>query len=71
MNKRETHVVTGMTRDLSASRFDNKFVVDARNIRITTTKGNSTLLSVTNEKGTAEFPLSEDQTVYVPMIYVF
>lgn len=58
MNKRETHVVTGMTRDLSASRFDNKFVVDARNIRITTTKGNSTLLSVTNEKGTAEFPLS-------------
>lgn len=52
MNKRETHIVTGMTRDLFASRFDNKFVVDARNIRITSTKGNATLLSVTNEKGT-------------------
>ena len=52
MNKRETHIVTGMTRDMSTSRFDNKFVVDARNIRITATKENSTLLSVTNEKGT-------------------
>ena len=55
MNKRETHIVTGMTRDMSASRFDNKFVVDARNIRITATKGNSTFLSVTNEKGTDRF----------------
>ena len=61
MNKRETHIVTGMTRDMSASRFDNKFVVDARNIRITATKGNSTLLSVTNEKGTGR--LSVDGTI--------
>ena len=61
MNKRETHIVTGMTRDLFASRFDNKFVVDARNIRITSTKGNSTLLSVTNEKGTGM--LSVDSTI--------
>lgn len=58
MNKRETHIVTGMTRDLSASRFDNKFVVDARNIRITPINGNATLLSVTNEKGTGEFSIS-------------
>lgn len=58
MNKRETHIVTGMTRDLSASRFDNKFVVDARNIRITSINGNATLLSVTNEKGTGEFSIS-------------
>ena len=61
MNKRETHIVTGMTRDMSAGRFDNKFVVDARNIRITATKGNSTLLSVTNEKGTGRF--SVDGTI--------
>ena len=58
MNKRETHIVTGMTRDLFASRFDNKFVVDARNIRITSTKDNATLLSVTNEKGTGEFSIT-------------
>lgn len=58
MNKRETHIVTGMTRDLFASRFDNKFVVDARNIRITSTKDNATLLSVTNEKGTVEFSIT-------------
>ena len=58
MNKRETHIVTGMTRDLFASRFDNKFVVDARNIRITSTKNNATLLSVTNEKGTGEFSVT-------------
>ena len=58
MNKRETHIVTGMTRDLFASRFDNKFVVDARNIRITSTKDNATLLSVTNEKGTGEFSVT-------------
>ena len=61
MNKRETHIVTGMTRDLSVGRFDNKFVVDARNIRITAIKGNSTLLSVTNEKGTGI--LSVDGTI--------
>ena len=58
MNKRETHIVTGMTRDLSVSRFDNKFVVDARNIRITSTKDNATLLSVTNEKGTGRFTVN-------------
>lgn len=62
MNKRETHIVTGMTRDLSASRFDSKFVVDARNIRITATKGNSTLLSVTNEKGTERFTVNGEIT---------
>jgi hypothetical protein len=61
MNKRDLHIVTGMTRDMSASRFDNKFVVDARNIRITSTKGNATLLSVTNEKGTGR--LSVDGTI--------
>ena len=61
MNKRETHIVTGMTRDMSASRFDNKFVVDARNIRITSVRSDATLLSVTNEKGTGQ--LSVDGTI--------
>lgn len=58
MNKRETHIMQGMTRDLSVARFNPNLVVDARNIRITTLKNNSTLLSVTNEKGTSEFTLS-------------
>ena len=58
MNKRETHIMQGMTRDLSVARFNPNLVVDARNIRITTLKNNSTLLSVTNEKGTSEFALS-------------
>ena len=53
MNKRETHVVQGMSRDLAMSRFNPNLVCDARNIRITPLKNNSTLLSVTNEKGTA------------------
>ena len=58
MNKRETHIMQGMSRDLSVSRFNPNLVVDARNIRITPLKENSTLLSVTNEKGTSEFTLS-------------
>lgn len=58
MNKRETHVVQGMSRDLAVHRFNPNMVVDARNIRITTLKENSTLLSVTNEKGTARLSVS-------------
>lgn len=57
MNKRETHIVTGMTKDLAISRFEPSYVYDARNIRIRTVGNNSTMLSVTNEKGTAEFTL--------------
>ena len=58
MNKRETHVVQGMTRDTYVSQFNPNLVVDARNIRITPLKDNSTLLSVTNEKGTKEFQIA-------------
>lgn len=57
MNKRETHIVTGMTKDLAISRFEPSYVYDARNIRIRTVGNNNTMLSVTNEKGTAEFTL--------------
>lgn len=58
MNKRETHIVTGMTRDLATSRFEPAYVYDAHNIRIRVVDNNSTLLSVTNEKGTEEFELT-------------
>ena len=58
MRKRETHIVRGMSRDLAVHRFDPNLVVDARNIRITTVKDNSSLLTVTNEKGTEEFSVS-------------
>jgi len=58
MNKRETHIVTGMTRDLATSRFEPAYVYDAHNIRIRVVNGDSTLLSVTNEKGTEEFEIS-------------
>lgn len=60
MNKSETHVVTGMSRDLTVTRFNPNLVVDARNIRITSKDGNSTLLAVTNEKGTSELSLIGD-----------
>ena len=60
MNKRETHIVTGMTRDLATSRFEPSYVYDARNIRIRTVGDDCTMLSVTNEKGTSEFPFTNE-----------
>ena len=57
MNKKDTHVVTGMSRDMSVTRFNPNLVVDARNIRITTQGDKATLLIVTNEKGTKEISL--------------
>lgn len=45
--------MTGMTRDMSVSRFNANLAFDARNIRITSRGEDHTLLSVTNEKGTA------------------
>ena len=68
MNKRETHIVTGMTRDLATSRFEPNFVYDAHNIRVRTVNGDSTLLSVTNEKGTEEFSLTENSANIVGTI---
>lgn len=64
MNKRETHIVTGMTRDLAANRVEPSLVYDAHNIRIRVVGNNSTLLSVTNEKGTSEFEITNaDATI--------
>ncbi len=50
MIKQDAHVVKGMQRDLTVSKFSSEFVFDAQNIRITA-RDNNTLLSVTNEKG--------------------
>lgn len=60
MNKKEIHVMTGMTRDTAVQRFNPNMAFDARNIRLTAKGENSVLLSVTNEKGTKEITL-EDQ----------
>lgn len=57
MHGTERHIMTGMTRDMSPARFNENFVFDARNIRITAMNGNSSLMSVTNEKGTKKFTI--------------
>lgn len=59
MIKQEAHIVKGMQRDLTVSKFSNEFVFEARNIRITA-RDNNTLLSVTNEKGNKEIILRDE-----------
>lgn len=46
----ENHIFTGLRRDNHPIRQDSKFLWDAHNIRLTN-RENSTLLSITNEKG--------------------
>ena len=58
MNVKETHIMQGMTKDLSVHKFNPNMAFDARNIRITALKDNKTLLAVTNEKGTREFNIT-------------
>lgn len=58
MNVKETHIMQGMTKDLSVHKFNPNMAFDARNIRITALKDNKTLLAVTNEKGTKEFSVT-------------
>jgi hypothetical protein len=43
-----------MSRDTAMNQFNPKLAYDAKNIRITARDGNSTLLSVSNERGTKE-----------------
>lgn len=50
MMKEETHIFQGMKRDVHQIRQDGKFLWNAHNIRITN-REDSTLLSITNEKG--------------------
>ena len=58
MIKQETHVVKGMQRDLTVSKFSPEYAFDAQNIRITA-RDHNTLLSITNEKGNKEIELRD------------
>lgn len=58
MIKQDPHIVKGMNRDTSVSRFSSEFVFDARNIRMTA-REDGTLLSVTNERGNKEMYLKD------------
>ena len=51
--KNDNHIFSGLQRDLSISKNRPEFLWDAHNIRITT-RGEETLLSLTNERGPAK-----------------
>jgi hypothetical protein len=53
MLKQEQHIIKGMTRDLTVSKFNPEFAYECKNIRITA-RDNSTLLTVTNERGNVD-----------------
>ena len=67
MNVRESHIVTGMSRDSAVSQHNPNLVYDARNIRITTKDGKNTLLSVVNERGTKRVSTSGDTLEGTPI----
>ena len=58
MNVKESHIVTGMSRDSSVSQHNPNLVYDAHNIRITTKDGSNSMLSVVNERGTKQVPIA-------------
>lgn len=53
----EHHTFTGMQRDLNMLKHPANYLYDARNIRITS-RGEDTLLSITNERGSKEVLVS-------------
>lgn len=55
----EHHTFTGMQRDLNMLKHPANYLYDARNIRITS-RGEDTLLSITNERGSKEVLVSND-----------
>lgn len=63
MMREENHVFQGMRRDNHQIKQDAKFLWDAYNIRITN-RDDSTLLSITNERGTSS-PLLTFNEYYV------
>lgn len=67
MNVKETHIVTGMSRDSAVSQQNPNLVYDAHNIRITTKDGKNSLLSITNERGTRQVSLTGDSIVGTPI----
>ena len=58
MIKSSTHIIKGIQRDLTVSKFSSEFAFDAQNIRITA-RDHNTLLSITNEKGNKEIILKD------------
>ena len=54
--KQTAHIIRGLRRDFSDSKQPKEYAIDAKNIRITN-REDSSLLSITNEKGTKEIPL--------------
>lgn len=58
--KIEEHIFQGMQRDVSISKQKPEYLWDANNIRLTSRHGD-TLLSMTNERGTKEISLSDNQ----------
>ena len=67
MNVKESHIVSGMSRDSSVSRQNPNLVYDAHNIRITTKDGKNSLMAVTNEKGTKRLGYSGDTIIGTPI----
>jgi len=57
MRKLDNHIFQGLQMDASVSKQQPQFLCDAHNIRILT-RGENTSLSLTNEKGTKEAPIS-------------
>ena len=66
MIKSSVHVIKGMQRDLTVSKFNPEFAFDAQNIRITARENNS-LLSITNEKGNKEIILKDKNNSVVTL----
>lgn len=58
MMKSDNHIFSGLQRDVDIARHNPEFLWDAHNIRITT-RGNSTMLAITNEKGNKEIDSTE------------
>ena len=64
MIKSSVHVIKGMQRDLTVSKFNPEFTFDAQNIRITARENNS-LLSITNEKGNKPIKDKEEKDITI------
>ena len=64
MIKSSVHVIKGMQRDLTVSKFNPEFAFDAQNIRITARENNS-LLSITNEKGNKPIKDKEEKDITI------
>lgn len=55
--KQTAHIIRGLRKDFSDSKQPKEYAIDAKNIRITN-REDSSLLSITNEKGTKEITLN-------------